>query len=137
VKKFTRKSINRSTLNIIIFRLCCNFASIIFTAVIGYTTSKKAVVDKLKSSDLHYILKSMSAQIDGKIERAKESSILIADDPAIQAWFQSGEKDANYKEMVIRRITDFSAAFDYSNIFMANDITKNYWNNGHWVDVLY
>jgi len=118
---------NSNVLKIIIFACFIIIASVIATGVINYSTAQNAVIEKSKSIDMVYILKSMSAKIEGRVDRAKETSYILARDPANISWLEGEEKDSKLGAMVLDRLHDIAFAYDYSTVFLTSAKTLHYY----------
>ncbi|MBP2628543.1 MAG: protein serine/threonine phosphatase [Firmicutes bacterium] len=118
---------DRGTMKVVVLACIIIILSIVMTSSISYLITQEAVVDKLKSRDMRYIIDSMAAKIDGRIERAKEVSVILATDPAVIQWVASGETDERLGEYAKGKITGIARDYDYSNTFIVSNITKHYW----------
>ena len=67
--------------------------SVIITGFLGYSNTKKSLIDKAKSQDIVFIVKSMASKIDSRISRAVETSDIFAKDPLNIEWVTGEEKD--------------------------------------------
>lgn len=123
------KIMNKATLNIIVFACFIIILAIMITGISNYILVKNSMIGKLQNQDLGYILKSISTQIDGRIDKAKETSLVIADNPAIIQWFENGETDKPFEALFIKQLTGISKTLDYTNVFFANKKTGHYWTN--------
>ncbi|WP_236860063.1 SpoIIE family protein phosphatase [Candidatus Formimonas warabiya] len=119
-----------STLRVIILASLVIVLSAFLMGGISYMIAEKAIVKKIKSQDLVYIVQSAAAKIDGRIERAKETALILAQDPAILEWVKSGEKDTRMGDYAQEQITDIAQNYDYSNSFIVSSITNHYWAEG-------
>ena len=124
------KIINKGTMNVIVFASSIIIIAILVTGISNYVMVRNALTEKLQKEDLVYILKSISAQVDGRIDRAKETSLLIADSPEILQWFKAGETDKQYESMFIKQMTGIAKTLNYT-IFFANKKTGHYWTNSN------
>jgi serine phosphatase RsbU (regulator of sigma subunit) len=107
------------------------------TGIFSYTIAKEAIIANLKSRDLNYIAQSISAQIDGRMARAQETSLMLANDPVIQQWFLSKEKDQTLGQYAKQTITDVTQKLDYDNAFMVSALTGHYWaENSQLIDTM-
>ncbi|MBP2630041.1 MAG: protein serine/threonine phosphatase [Firmicutes bacterium] len=116
-----------STMKVVIFACLIIILAVVFTGSISYFITRNAVVDKLKSRDLVYIIESATAKIDGRIARARETSLLLARDSAVNAWVLSAEKDEQLGNYSKDKLTDMAQNYDYVNSFIVSAITGNYW----------
>ncbi|SMC51762.1 SpoIIE family protein phosphatase [Sporomusa malonica] len=121
---------DRGTIKVVVFACFIIVLAVVLTGGISYFITRNAVVDKLKSRDLVYIIESISAKIDGRVERAKETSLILAKDQAIIQWIASAEKDEKLGEYSKAKINEIAQNYDYANSFIVSAITKNYWAEG-------
>lgn len=143
-KTYWQKHINHdtaiwdsSTLKVITFASAVIIISILLTGGFSYFIAKSAVVDKLKTSDLIYIARSITAKIDGRIGRAKEVSQILSKDPVIIKWINDEEKDEVLGQYAKQKITDIAQNYNYSNSFIVSAKTNHYWaEGGKLIDVL-
>lgn len=111
--------------------------SIILISSISYIITEKEAVHKLKTKDLQYIASSISSKIDERIERAKETSSVLAHDPTIIEWVQGEEKDKGLQKAVFEKINHIAFDYDYSNSFVVSNVTGHYWEeNGSLIDTM-
>lgn len=118
---------DKSTVKVIVLACIVIVLSILFTGVIGYYITQKAVVNKLKNQDLIYIIESMAAKIDGRIKRAQETSLVLSEDPVVLAWIAGREKDETLGNYARQKITSLAKQYDYSNSFIVSNLTGHYW----------
>jgi serine phosphatase RsbU (regulator of sigma subunit) len=101
--------------------------SIVLAGTMVYIIAEKEVVNKLKSKDLVRIAESIASMVDGRLQRAKESSLLLAKDPELIDWLTGGEADMKERSHVMQKLSNLAVGFDYSNGFIASKRTGNYW----------
>lgn len=118
------------TIKVVVFACVIIMLAVVLTGGISYFITRNAVVDKLKSRDLVYIIESISSKIDGRIERAKETSLVLAKDPAIIQWIVGAEKDESLGEYAKAKINEIAQDYDYANAFVVSAITNHYWAEG-------
>jgi serine phosphatase RsbU (regulator of sigma subunit) len=102
--------------------------STVLTGLIGYWFTEDGVVHKLKSQDLSTIAKSIAEQVDGRLERAKETAVTLSDDAYIRKWVAGGEKDPELTAYAVQRLQGLRSQFDYSNSFIVSGTTRQYWS---------
>lgn len=119
---------DRGTIKVVIFACCIIVLAVILTGGISYVMTRNAMVDKLKNRDMLYIVQSMSEKIDGKIARAKETSLLLAKDPIVLQWVMSGELDEAAGNIVKAKIVDIEKNYDYAKAFLVSAVTYQYWS---------
>ncbi|ABO50366.1 Stage II sporulation E family protein [Desulforamulus reducens MI-1] len=120
--------LDASVMKITIFATVIIVFSMLLVGAIAYTITEKEIVNKLKTKDLVNIAEAISAKIDGRIERAKETSILLAKDPEIINWVSSAEKNKVAEQNSLLRIAKLAREHDYSNSFIVSNVTKHYWD---------
>ncbi|HMV42778.1 MAG TPA: methyl-accepting chemotaxis protein [Leptospiraceae bacterium] len=103
--------------------------AIILTGGISYFTAKSSIISKLKSTDLIQIASLKATKIDSRIQRAIETSNLIANDPTILRWFEEGETNYLLGELVRAKLNSSITSSEYTNAFAADRVTLNYWKN--------
>jgi methyl-accepting chemotaxis protein len=104
--------------------------SVLVTGITGYLIVRASILHKLKTKDLIVIATSKADKITSKIQRAIETSTLIANDPLILEWFASRESNPAYRILVQKKLDSIVATSpEYTNSFAANNLTGNYWRN--------
>jgi serine phosphatase RsbU (regulator of sigma subunit) len=121
------KSYIRNIFKLIIIASFIISLAVIITGILGYNTTKNSLIDKAKSQDIVFIVKSMEAKIDGRISRAVETSNTFAKDPSNVEWVKSEERDVEYRKIVLNKMDNIARDYDYSNFFIAGVKTKQYY----------
>lgn len=121
---------DKGTIKVVAFACVVIVLAVVLTGSISYYITRSEVVEKLKTRDLVYITESISAKIDGRIERAKETSVLLAKDPAIIEWVAGEEKDERLGQYAKTKINDLANNYDYANSFIVSAVTNHYWAEG-------
>lgn len=101
--------------------------AVVITGFLGYSNTKKALIDKAKSQDIIFIVKSMASKIDGRISRAVETSYILARDPLNIKWIEGEEQDKESENLVLNKIDNLATSYDYSNVFIASIKTRHYY----------
>lgn len=128
---------DKGTMKVVVLACVVIVFSILVTGVGSYFITQGEVVEKLKTRDLVYIISSIAAKIDGRLERAKEAAVMLAEDPAVIAWVAGGETDAGLGRYAKDKISKIAANHDYSNAFIVSAVTRNYWAEGsRLIDVM-
>lgn len=108
---------------------CIAIAAAMF--IMSITTmfiTKNAIVHKLKSTDIYNLARSISGVIDGKIEKAVETSLVLSDDPTIIKWIESSDKDKESEKIVQYKLGEVVNNLGYDTSFMVSNKTNNYWS---------
>jgi len=124
------KQYDKSTMWVILLACVCIALAMLLTGFLSYLITEKAVINKLKSKDLFFIVQSAAGKIDGRIARAKETSLIMARDPLLSEWVTNGETDDYLKTMAIKKLNQIATQYDYSNTFLASARTHTYWAEG-------
>jgi serine phosphatase RsbU (regulator of sigma subunit) len=119
---------DRSVYKVVILASVLIVFSMLLTGTLGYYFTENGVVDKLKKQDLGTIARSIAGQLDGRIERAKETAVILADDPLIREWVEGGEKDTGLQDYAVQKLRYLHQGFDYSNSFLVSGTTNHYWS---------
>ncbi|WHH61768.1 SpoIIE family protein phosphatase [Petroclostridium sp. X23] len=128
---------DNSTLKVIMFACIVIFLAVLLTGGISYSVAKNAIITKLKAKDLKYIAQSITAKIDGRIQRAVETSRVLSEDPNVIRWLEDAEKDEMLGKHVMKKITDIARNYDYSNSFIVSSVTNHYWaEDGKLIDTM-
>ncbi|OOM60273.1 stage II sporulation protein SpoIIE [Clostridium beijerinckii] len=101
--------------------------AVIITAILGYTNTKESLINKAKSQDIVFIVKSMSAKIDSRISRAIETSYIFARDPLNIEWVKGEEQDKEYGKIIQSKMDSIANSYDYNNFFTAVIKSKHYY----------
>ena len=121
----------------VILLACLSIAiSMLLTGSLSYNITKKAVIEKLKTKDLFFIVQSAAGRIDGRMARAKETSLIMARDPFLNEWVSKGESDLETKKLALEKLNRIATEYDYSNTFLASVNSHTYWTEGDVVGKL-
>ncbi|HJV44577.1 MAG TPA: SpoIIE family protein phosphatase [Bacillota bacterium] len=127
----------RSIFRVILIACITIICSVVLIGTLSYWITEKEVVSKLKTKDLGYIAESISSKIDGRINRAKETALILARDPSIMDWVKSGEKEQLQGDASIQKVVGIAKDYDYSNTFIVSAITNHYWaENGRIIETM-
>lgn len=137
IKAKNNKFFDNNSLKVILLASITLILAVFLMGGISYIIARNAVVEKLKSRDLLYIAQSITAKVDGRLERAKETALILAKDPVIKNWIIGMEKDPLKGDLSKQRIAEVVHDFDYDNSFIVSNLTYNYWTeNGERIDVM-
>lgn len=101
--------------------------AVIITGLLGYINTKKSLVNKAKSQDIVFIVKSMASKIESRINRAVETSYIFARDPLNIGWIEGEEQDKESGKIVLNKIEGIANSYDYSNAFIVGIKTRHYY----------
>lgn len=103
--------------------------SIILIGSFVYGITEKAALHKLKTRDLLTLANSISAQVDGRIDRAVETSLALSDDPALLEWLEGKEQDERLGRIILEKTGYLRQELGYSAAFIVSVDTRNYWDH--------
>ena len=110
---------------ILLASLVISFA-VIITGAVGYISTENAVISKSKTQDMVFIIKSMADKIEGRIQRAMETSYLMARDPVNLEWLNGLERNDEFGEIALKRLNDIAVSYDYNSAFISSAKTLHY-----------
>ena len=87
-----------------------------------------AVTQKLKDVDLKNMAKAVAATIEGRIDRAVDASLLLANDPTVINWVESKDQDDLSGENVHQKMGELVNGLGYNTAFLTSALTKHYWS---------
>lgn len=103
---------------------------ILSLTIINFYTVRKTLIKDIRENQLLSFMEASQSNIQMVIEKAMETSIVLAKDPLLVKWFQEGEKDAALGELAKAKLTSLNSEMGYFTVFAVSDITKNYWAEG-------
>lgn len=118
------------TIKVVVVACLVIVLAVVLTGSISYFITRDAIVEKQKTRDLVYIIDSITAKIDGRIERAAETSTILATDPVITQWIIGAEKDVLLGQYAKTKIDAIAKTNDYANAFVVSAATNTYWAEG-------
>ena len=128
---------DKGTMKVIVLACVVIVFSVVLTGVSSYYITQGEVLEKLKTRDMVHIISAMASRIDGRLARAKESALMLAEDPVAIEWVAGGERDEALGRHVKNKITKMAWNHDYSNAFVVSAVTRHYWaEGGRLIDVM-
>ncbi|TDF97497.1 SpoIIE family protein phosphatase [Paenibacillus piri] len=125
--KLTAIRRDQGMFKVIVFASLIIIFSIVLVGTVVFLITEKEAVKKVKEKDLAYIAESIASNVDGRIERAVETSLLLAQDPAMLRWVTSAETDEQAGKDALQKLRSMTSDFDYTNAFLVSNITNHYW----------
>lgn len=102
---------------------------ILISSIINYYTIKSSLIKDLRENQLYAFVEAAQSDIQMVLERAMETSKLLANDPLLVEWFSSGEKN-DVLGVLVKKKLDQVVEMGYITSFAVNGVTKNYWKDG-------
>jgi len=104
---------------------------ILAIGIINFFTVKGTLVKDIRENQLQSFLEASQSTLQSALEKAIESSLLLADDPTLTRWFKEGETNDTLKELSLARINELRNSTDYFTVFAVNNVTRNYWQENN------
>lgn len=102
---------------------------ILSISVINFFTVRKTLIKDIREEQLLSFVEASQSDIQMVIEKAIETSTMLAEDPTLQKWFSEGETDKGIGILAKKKL-DLMVESGYFTVFAVNNVTKNYWSNG-------
>ena len=101
---------------------------IVVSGFFNYTSVKESLFKKFHEDKLPLmVLNSAKSELQGILERAIETSELLAQDPALISWFTLSSADSVYKHLALQRLDELHKSNRYATVFAINGSTLEYW----------
>lgn len=97
------------------------------TGVFSYVIVERRLTAKLKRFDLMNLARYKAEQIDSRVSRNIQTSILIAQDPLLHRWFKTREQDPLLHRLAMQRLLSVRYQAGYAQVFAASRITGNFY----------
>lgn len=94
---------------------------------IHYYSVRQSLMEKVYDSQLVSSLKAHQSNLLIIIEKALETSLNLADDPAFLEWFSSNDGDPQIKKIALQKLNVLHHDLGYHTIFAVNKNTNEYW----------
>ncbi|TAJ08097.1 methyl-accepting chemotaxis protein [Marinilabiliaceae bacterium JC017] len=112
-------------------------AIVLLMGVINYYTVKDTLIKDVREKQMLSFVEASQSTLQVMLEKALETSGLLADDPVLNQWFAGHENDEQLKGLALERIDQLQKKYDYFTVFAVNKFTHNYWQeNGELQDVI-
>ena len=117
---------DKGMLKIVVLACLVIFLSVLLTGIANYRITRNEIVKVLKQRNLVYVVDSIDARISSRIDRAKETTLLLARDPLVIEWMAGGELDGQLGDYAKGRIDALAKQYDYSSAFLVSATTRRY-----------
>ncbi|MEA3316797.1 MAG: cache domain-containing protein, partial [Bacteroidota bacterium] len=104
---------------------------ILALSLTNYYSVRKALIKDVTEKQLLSFVEASQSNIQSLLEKAFETSELLANDPTLLKWYADGEKDENLGILAKNKITTISEDENYFTVFAVNNTTKHYWAEGN------
>lgn len=73
----------------------------------------------------------VGSAVSERIAAAVETGLVLANDPTLHEWIAAGEPEGTLRDLVLTRIDRLATRHGYTTAFLAGDITRTFWVEGH------
>ncbi|WP_430932249.1 sensor histidine kinase [Saccharicrinis sp. 156] len=107
---------------------------IVFTigalGIFHFNTVKRSLLNDYREKHFYTVLEASKSSFQSILQKAIETSELLAEDPTIVSWFKGKEKDDDLKQLALQRLDYLYKNYKYSTVFAVSNLTNNYWKEG-------
>ncbi len=100
---------------------------ILLLSFINYVSVRRALIKDIREKQLISFVEATKCDIQTGIEKALETSLFMAKNPTIKAWFNGSEQDEQLATLTKDQLNVTFNDNDYITVFAVSDNTKNYW----------
>lgn len=118
---------DRNVIKVIVLASSLIVFSMLLIGFLSYYFTESEVIKKLKDKELLFIAQSISSKVEERIDRAIETSTLLADDPSMIEWVQGGEQNEKLTQIAKDKLWLTANPPTYNNSFMVSSLTGHYW----------
>jgi len=110
---------------------------VVLIGIVNYYTVKQALIKDIREKQLLSFVEASQSTLQAMLEKALESSALLAEDPTLNQWFLGNEEDQTLKDLALERIDQIQKNYGYFTVFAVNNINRHYWQENYkLLDVL-
>lgn len=99
--------------------------------LVHFISAKQALLEDIRKKQLITYLKASQSSLQSLLLKAIETSELLAEDPALLAWFEGGEKDDQARQLGLQKLDRLQKNYNYTTVFAINNKTKHYWRQNY------
>jgi PAS domain S-box-containing protein len=97
---------------------------ILFTNIVNYISIRSTLIQDLRNRKLEVFLNASVSNIKGEIEKAIESSLVLANDPLLIEWFKGGETNDSLAALLRIKFDYLTDGLKYASISATSEKTK-------------
>ncbi|MCT4646936.1 MAG: methyl-accepting chemotaxis protein [Carboxylicivirga sp.] len=117
-------------------KILLSFGLVVFVviAALSFTffyTISNTVTKDIRTKQIFTFLEASQSDLRNELEKAIETSVTLASDPTLVAWFESEEKEESIRELALDKLDAVINEFGYFTIFATSNLTYNYWMDKH------
>ncbi|MBS2099953.1 HAMP domain-containing sensor histidine kinase [Carboxylicivirga linearis] len=103
------------------------FLTIMVLGWVHYFSVSRSLMKDAYEKQLITTLRAYQSSLQALLERAIETSEILADDPILIEWFESPEPNDQLKELALERLNKLKEQFGYTTVFAVSKKTHEYW----------
>ncbi len=104
---------------------------VIVLSLLHISTVKSSLYKDYREKRYYTVLKATQSTFQSILQRAIETSEILAEDPTLLSWFSSGETSDELKNLALKRLDYLQSNNNYTTVFAVNRFTKNYWRENY------
>ncbi|MCU4162825.1 methyl-accepting chemotaxis protein [Carboxylicivirga caseinilyticus] len=104
---------------------------ILLVGVINYYMVRNALIRDVREKQLLSFVEASQSTVQSMLEKALETSTILAEDPTINKWFINNESDDELKDLALKRLDDLQKKYEYFTVFAVSNITYHYWQEDY------
>ena len=117
-------------------KMLLSFGLVVFMVIAAisltfYYTISSTLTKDIRSQQLHAFIEASQSDLRTKFEKAIETSVALATDPALIEWFESNETNESLKAISLDKIDGIVSEFGYLTSFAVSNKTHNFWSHNH------
>lgn len=119
---------DNGTLRVILIGCLAIAVSLFIMSLSSILITRNVVVENLKKVVIQHMAGSISAGIDGRIERAVDASLILSSDDNLIKWIESREKDEAAGAIAKGKMLELVRDLGYDTTFVTSALSGNYWS---------
>ncbi|MBI9063719.1 MAG: methyl-accepting chemotaxis protein [Marinilabiliaceae bacterium] len=104
---------------------------VVLIGIVNYYTVKQALVKDIREKQLLSFVEASQSTLQSMLEKALESSSLLAEDPTLNKWFLGNEEDPVLKDLALERLDQIQKNYGYFTVFAINRLNHHYWQENY------
>jgi signal transduction histidine kinase len=96
-----------------------------------YRSVKSALMKEFRQKHFLTVLKASQSSFQSILERAIQSSMIIADDPALLNWFEGKDQNDFARQLGLERLNYIKEKHEYFTVFAVDRQTQQYWRENY------
>ena len=107
------------------------FLTIMVLGWVHYFSVSRSLMKDAYEKQLITTLRAYQSSLEALLERAIETSEILADDPILTEWFEAPDPNNQLKELALERLNKLKEQFGYTTVFAVSKKTHEYWRENY------